>query len=530
MGVSKRGVFAMVGIGAIAVFGLGGATVAASPAAAAPPEPTPVCVPEPNGEQLRCSVSYVSTGAPQTFTVPANVTSVDLELVGGNGGGQWVNTDPTLIGSGARVTGTLPGLVAGETLTVVVGGNGRVKTDSSQTENSGYNGGGNGTGLWHVAGGGGATDVRQYGNNLLARVAVAGGGGGSVKTVAAPPEVIASGGAAGEAGSVPQAGCDAAQPGTSAVGGAGGTCGSATPGTAGTLGVGGDGGDRQGAGNYLGGGGGGGGYYGGGGGVGAINGQSFNGSGAGGSSLVPAGGTVAPSGRAAPSATVSYLIDIGTITVTPVATTALTQAAFSASTTGPNSETIDLTSLMSVTGAGLSCTGNACTAALAGSYPVHITFGTGSRSATSTFTAGKVAQTITFGGGSFTAGTAHPLSGSATSGLGLSYAVRSGSCTVSGGALTASAAGTCEVEATQTGNGTYFAATPVAASFTVAPAPKPAPKPEPAPSDPKAGSAGQQGPLVKTGAEAATPVLLGGAFALLAGGSVLLIRRSRRGA
>ncbi|WP_336992922.1 glycine-rich protein [Leucobacter sp. VD1] len=529
MGVSKKSIFAMVAVSAIAVFGLGSATLAVSPASATPPEPAPVCVPEPNGEQLRCSVSYVFTGAPQTFTVPANVTSVDLELVGGNGGGQWANTDPTLIGSGARVTGTLPGLVAGETLTVVVGGNGRVKTHSSQTENSGYNGGGNGTGLWWVAGGGGATDVRQYGNNLLARVAVAGGGGGGVMTDASA-RVIASGGDAGEAGSVPQAGCDAAQPGTSAVGGSGGTCGSATPGTAGTLGVGGNGGDRQGAGNYLGGGGGGGGYYGGGGGVGAINGQSFNGSGAGGSSLVPAGGSVAPSGRAAPSATVSYLIDIGTITVTSVATTALTQAAFSASTTGPSSETIDLTSLMSVTGAGLSCTGNACTAALAGSFPVSITFGTGSRSATSTFTASKVAQTIAFSGGSFTAGTPYALNGSATSGLGLSYAVRSGSCTVSGGVLTASAGGTCEVEATQAGNGTYLAATPVAASFTVAPAPKPAPKPEPTPSDPKAGPAGQQGVLAKTGVEAATPALLGGALALLVGGAALLIRRARRSA
>jgi sugar lactone lactonase YvrE len=88
-------------------------------------------------------------------------------------------------------------------------------------------------------------------------------------------------------------------------------------------------------------------------------------------------------------------------------------------------------------------------------------------------TGSQVAQTITFptiptqtyGGGSVT------LSASDSSGLPVSYKVISGPATVSGNVLTITGAGSVIVQACQTGNTEYAAATPVQQTFTVNPAP-----------------------------------------------------------
>ncbi len=85
-----------------------------------------------------------------------------------------------------------------------------------------------------------------------------------------------------------------------------------------------------------------------------------------------------------------------------------------------------------------------------------------------------LAQTITFTSpGSQTLGTAPaPLSASASSGLVVSFASTTpGVCTVSGNTLSLVAVGTCSITASQAGNSTYSAATPVANSFAVAAAP-----------------------------------------------------------
>ena len=79
------------------------------------------------------------------------------------------------------------------------------------------------------------------------------------------------------------------------------------------------------------------------------------------------------------------------------------------------------------------------------------------------------AQTITFGPiAAQTAGTTLPLNATASSGLPVSFASQTtGVCTVSGSVATLRAAGTCTIQATQAGNSTYAAATPVSQSFTV---------------------------------------------------------------
>ncbi len=88
------------------------------------------------------------------------------------------------------------------------------------------------------------------------------------------------------------------------------------------------------------------------------------------------------------------------------------------------------------------------------------------------FTVSKNPQTITFPAitGTQYAGGTVTLGATASSGLAVSYVSQSATiCTVNNTAGTATliAGGTCKIEATQTGNSTYAAATPVSVSFTV---------------------------------------------------------------
>jgi hypothetical protein len=85
---------------------------------------------------------------------------------------------------------------------------------------------------------------------------------------------------------------------------------------------------------------------------------------------------------------------------------------------------------------------------------------------------GKVPQSITFGQPpGMTAGTSSSLSALASSGLTVLFTSDTLSvCTVSGSAVTAVAAGTCTITASQAGNADYAAAPPVTNSFQVSPA------------------------------------------------------------
>ncbi len=89
------------------------------------------------------------------------------------------------------------------------------------------------------------------------------------------------------------------------------------------------------------------------------------------------------------------------------------------------------------------------------------------------FSVAKGDQTITFGALSNVAISASPLTLSATATSALTVAFSSTTtsvCTVSGVTLTLVAQGTCSVDANQTGNGTWNAASAVSRSFTVMPA------------------------------------------------------------
>ncbi len=217
------------------------------------------------------TATFNFTGAEQSFTVPAGVSSVDVIAIGGHGADRLGVSG----GRGASVSGTVA-VLPGQVLFVEVGGSGADATPNGvggfNGGVGGFNGGGAGGSLANGGGGGGgASDVRTVpmgagATSLNSRAIVAGAGGGAGQQ------------AGGDAGSDGDSGLDGGKAGTQTAGGAAG--GAGNPGTAGTLGAGGTGGRS--------GGGGGGGLFGGGGG-GAAGG--FDGGGGGGSSLVPGGGT-----------------------------------------------------------------------------------------------------------------------------------------------------------------------------------------------------------------------------------------------
>ncbi len=246
------------------------------------------------------TATFKYTGGEQTFAVPAGVTHIHVESVGGAGG-----TAPaggTLGGRGAVVSGTVT-VTPGHTLYVEVGGAGAGTT-------GGFNGGGGQTNGDFGGGGGGASDVRTIARiepkTLESRLIVAAGGGGGGS------ENVCQGGAGGDAEKDGASGSSCGWP--APTGGGAGTAKSGGPtgtnccfpeynGEPGTLGVGGTG--RTG-------GGGGGGLYGGGsggfgGGSGFITEVAGSGGGGGGSSLVPVGGSAAlDENSAPPSVTLTY--------------------------------------------------------------------------------------------------------------------------------------------------------------------------------------------------------------------------------
>ena len=196
--------------------------------------------------------TFSYTGGAQTWTVPAGVTSISVDMSGAKGGNQSAYGGSG--GSGGRLQSTYP-VTPGQVLNLYVGG-------ASTSAAGGYNGGGAGptSSSTYGGGGGGASDIRIGGTALTNRILVAGGGGGAGTDCYSNTN---PGGAGG--GLVGAHGWDCSTQGTTYVGKggtqtAGGATGTLSPGTAGSLGTGGNG-------YAFYGGGGGGGYYGGGGGA-----------------------------------------------------------------------------------------------------------------------------------------------------------------------------------------------------------------------------------------------------------------------
>ena len=202
---------------------------------------------------LSGSQTFNFTGSAQTYTIPANVTSINVDVMGAQGGGSLPNPGNNPGGLGGRVQTTLS-VTPGEVLNIYVGG-------STNSNTGGWNGGGDGSS--NGAGGGGASDIRIGGNTLASRVVTAGGGGGGGWNCSSGMGGGAGGGS-GTAGNGnycnnPGDACNTGKGATPTAGGQGGTCGCSN---AGVLGIGGKGGGTC---NYSGGGGGGGQFGGGGG-------------------------------------------------------------------------------------------------------------------------------------------------------------------------------------------------------------------------------------------------------------------------
>ena len=302
--VRGAGVWLSVATLGLCIFG--SFALAGSAAAALPPGCSEVA------STVTCSFS--STGAAQSFTVPAGVNSITVAAFGGQGGGS---------GGAGGLGGEAQGVFAvapGAAVEVLVGGQGGTSTGVQASAAGGFNGGGDGgdggpgpfPGFGSGAGGsggGGASDVRMgtcassLSCGLAARALVGGGGGG----VSASSASGGGGGSpSGDSGTSDQGGGGGG--GSQSVGGSGGAGGSDITGCAGgngtdggaatqdSGGAGGAGGSTPGPLPGLGGpgaGGGGGGYWGGGGGGGGCDsaGTGGSGGGGGGSSFGPADAT-----------------------------------------------------------------------------------------------------------------------------------------------------------------------------------------------------------------------------------------------
>src|SRR5205807_785051 len=114
-------------------------------------------------------VIFNFVGHAQTWVVPNNVTSVTVDARGRQGGGN--PHEPSVMGGkGGRVQTTLA-VTPGDTSVVYIGGRGGDLGNANMAGPGGFNGGGAG-GIDNVdfnapaAGGGGASDVRQGGDNL----------------------------------------------------------------------------------------------------------------------------------------------------------------------------------------------------------------------------------------------------------------------------------------------------------------------------------------------------------------------------
>ena len=232
--------------------------------------------------------TYSYTGGTQSFTVPAGVTSITVDMTGGSGAANAENNAAG--GLGGRTQGTIS-VTPGDVITIYVGGKGSAPGAANGTSGvAGWpNGGAGGAAystLYGGSGGGGASYLVRSGTTLAA--ASGGGGAGS------GPFGGGGGGGGGTTGSGGTNGGDsytvAGGGGTPSSGGGGGLYSTYTAeeGSNGASLSGGAGGTGAPADAY-GGGGGGGGYFGGGGGSGAA--YSNGSGGGGGSSLAPSGGS-----------------------------------------------------------------------------------------------------------------------------------------------------------------------------------------------------------------------------------------------
>jgi hypothetical protein len=117
--------------------------------------------------------TFTYTGSFQTYTVPAGMTLLKLDMAGGQGGN---STSGNAGGKGGRIQCNLT-VTPGQVLRVYVGAKGQNANYTLPGTPGVYNGGGQGT--YYGGSGGGATDIRVSPYGTSNRIAVAGAGGGA---------------------------------------------------------------------------------------------------------------------------------------------------------------------------------------------------------------------------------------------------------------------------------------------------------------------------------------------------------------
>ena len=132
---------------------------------------------------------YIYTGTVQQFTVPAGVTSLTIEAIGG-GGGQGTDSDGCPGGGGGQVQASF-NVISNDTLNIYIGGGGN--HGPSVGGKNAYTGGGNG-GRGRNGGSGGAATCITTNNNLTMLIIAGGGGGGAYVTT---PKILGQGGYGG---------------------------------------------------------------------------------------------------------------------------------------------------------------------------------------------------------------------------------------------------------------------------------------------------------------------------------------------
>jgi hypothetical protein len=180
-----------------------------------------------------CTVTFAETGAAQTWTVPAGVTSATFTVDGAAGGNGTLTGGgtPAVGGVGAEVQATL-GLGSGAAVTLLVGGAG---VSGNGNGVAGFNSGGAG-----VPGGGGGGGFSSVAFGSTVELLAGGGGGGGGYGAPFGGVFGGAGGAGGEVGSAGTAGASVINDGQTLGGGGGGQPGGATGtgGSAGALGSG----------------------------------------------------------------------------------------------------------------------------------------------------------------------------------------------------------------------------------------------------------------------------------------------------
>ncbi|MFA5087047.1 MAG: DUF2341 domain-containing protein, partial [Candidatus Paceibacterota bacterium] len=182
-----------------------------------------ICKTNSIGSGMGTSTVFTYTGADQTYTVPAGVTSISVKAWGGGGGGGnpggWTFGYP---GGGGGYTQGVISVSPGQTLTVIVGAGGN--NGSISNANFSYGGGGKncttGTDCQYGGQGGGRSAIRNGSTELL--TAGGGGGGGSRYSTSINAAGGAGGGAIGQTGVGGENSTYGGGGGTQSAGGAGG--------------------------------------------------------------------------------------------------------------------------------------------------------------------------------------------------------------------------------------------------------------------------------------------------------------------